>query len=98
MADHSHFACLVFDRKRFVVDSVLAGAPCTMLKLDVEGAEQEALRGAAQTIARWQPRLNVACYHRNEDLFGLPLLVHTLNPAICSRCAKSVLTFRGILI
>ncbi len=63
------------------VDSVLAGAPCTMLKLDVEGAEQEALRGAAQTIARWQPRLNVACYHRNEDLFGLPLLVHTLNPA-----------------
>ena len=46
-----------------------------------EGAEREALRGAAQTIARWQPRLNVACYHRNEDLFGLPLLVHTLNPA-----------------
>ena len=63
------------------VDSVLAGAPCTMLKLDVEGAEREALRGAAQTIARWQPRLNVACYHRNEDLFGLPLLVHTLTPA-----------------
>lgn len=60
------------------VDSVLDGAPCTMLKLDVEGAEQEALRGSAQTIARWKPRLNVACYHRNEDLFALPLLVHAL--------------------
>lgn len=63
------------------VDSVLAGAPCTMLKLDVEGAEHQALRGAAQTIARWKPRLNVACYHRNEDLFAVPLLVHELNPA-----------------
>jgi FkbM family methyltransferase len=62
------------------LDSVLAGAPCTILKLDVEGAEREALRGAAQTIARCKPRLNVACYHRNEDLYALPLLVHELNP------------------
>lgn len=62
------------------VDSVLGGAPCTMLKLDVEGAEREALCGAAQTIARCRPRLNVACYHRNEDLFALPLLVHRLCP------------------
>ncbi len=61
-------------------DSILNGAPCTMLKLDVEGAERQALLGAAQTIAQWKPRLNVACYHRNEDLFALPLLVHQLNP------------------
>ncbi len=62
------------------VDSLLAGRPCTLLKLDVEGAERPALLGAAQTIARHRPRLNVACYHRNEDLFDLPLLVHQLNP------------------
>ena len=62
------------------VDSVLRGARCTMLKLDVEGAEREALEGAAQTIARWMPRLNIACYHRNEDLFALPLQVHALCP------------------
>lgn len=69
------------DTQMRALDSVLDGAPCTMLKLDVEGAEREALRGAAQTIARWKPRLNVACYHRNEDLFALPLLVKELNPA-----------------
>lgn len=62
------------------VDSVLDGAPCTLLKLDVEGAEYEALHGAAQTIAQYKPRLNIACYHRNEDLFLLPRLVHTLCP------------------
>lgn len=62
------------------VDCVLQGAPCTLLKMDVEGAEREALAGAAQTIARWKPRLNIACYHRNEDLFALPLQVHALCP------------------
>lgn len=63
------------------VDSVLRGAPCTLLKLDVEGSEREALFGAAQTIARDQPRMNIACYHRNEDLFALPALVHEMCPA-----------------
>lgn len=62
------------------LDSVLDGRPCTMLKLDVEGAERKALLGAAQTIRRWSPRMNIACYHRNEDLFDLPLLVHALCP------------------
>lgn len=62
------------------VDCVLQGAPCTLLKMDVEGAEREALAGAAQTIARWKPRLNIACYHRNEDMFALPLQVHALCP------------------
>lgn len=47
--------------------------------MDVEGAEREALWGACQTIARYNPRLMVALYHRNEDLFELPLLVHKLN-------------------
>lgn len=62
------------------LDSVLDGAPCTMLKLDVEGAEYQALMGAKETIARSRPRLNVACYHRNEDLFVLPRLLKTLCP------------------
>ncbi len=62
------------------LDSVLNGAPCTMLKLDVEGAEYQALMGAKETIACSRPRLNVACYHRNEDLFALPKLLRTLCP------------------
>lgn len=62
------------------VDSVLGGAPCTLLKLDVEGAERRALLGARETLRRWKPSLNVAAYHRSEDLFELPLLVHALCP------------------
>lgn len=62
------------------VDSILEGREATLIKMDVEGAEREALWGACQTITKYNPRLMVALYHRNEDMFELPLLVHKLNP------------------
>ena len=62
------------------LDSVLGGRPCTCLKMDVEGAEREAIRGAAETIKKYRPKLNIAAYHRSADFFELPLLIHALCP------------------
>ncbi len=62
------------------VDRVLGGARVSYLKLDVEGAEREALLGCARTIRRWRPKLCVSAYHRNEDLFALPLLIEQIAP------------------
>ncbi len=62
------------------VDSILDGKPATIIKMDVEGCEREALWGSADTIAKYAPRLMVSLYHRNEDIFTLPLLIKTLNP------------------
>ena len=62
------------------VDSVLEGRPATLIKMDVEGCEREALWGSAQTIAHYTPKLMVSLYHRNEDMFSLPLLIQKLNP------------------
>lgn len=62
------------------VDSVLDGTPCTYLKMDVEGAEREAIAGAAQTIRQYRPKLNIASYHKSEDFFQLPLRIHALCP------------------
>ena len=50
------------------------------IKYDVEGAETEALLGSRAIIERDTPALLVSAYHRNTDLFRLPLLVHELNP------------------
>lgn len=61
------------------VDSILDGREATLIKMDVEGAEREALWGCCSTISRYNPRLMVALYHRNDDIFELPLLVNSLN-------------------
>ena len=42
------------------------------IKLDIEGFEIPALRGAAHTIGQCHPTLAVAAYHRPEDLFEIP--------------------------
>ena len=55
------------------VDSLQIAA--TFIKMDIEGSELKALEGAAQTIKTYRPKLYVCAYHRNEDLFSLPLKI-----------------------
>lgn len=52
------------------------------IKMDVEGAEKQAIEGADSIIRRGHCKLNIACYHRNEDIFALPLQVHALCPSL----------------
>lgn len=61
------------------IDSL--ASPVSYLKMDVEGFEAAALRGGADTLKQQKPKLNIACYHRSEDLYRLPLLIHELQPA-----------------
>lgn len=63
------------------LDSVLGGASVDYIKYDVEGAEREAILGSKETILAHHPRLLVSIYHRSEDLFALPLLIHEKFPA-----------------
>ena len=52
----------------------------TFIKLDVEGVELEALKGAAQTIKKNQPKLAVCLYHKPGDMFEIPLFIKSLVP------------------
>ncbi len=61
-------------------DSLLQGRVPDFIKFDVEGAESKALAGCADSIRAHIPELQVALYHRSEDLFALPLQIHALNP------------------
>ena len=62
------------------LDGVLRGESVDYVKYDVEGCEAEAIRGSAQTIISFKPRLLVSVYHRSEDVFALPLQVKRLRP------------------
>jgi FkbM family methyltransferase len=50
------------------------------IKMDLEGAEYHALRGAAQTIKRWKPKLAVCVYHLPEDIYQIPVFIKSLVP------------------
>lgn len=62
------------------VDSVLNGEKATFIKYDVEGAENEALKGSINTLKAFKPKLIIALYHRNEDIFEIPLMIKEINP------------------
>ena len=51
----------------------------TFIKMDIEGSEYKALCGAKNTIETYAPKLYVCAYHRNEDLFQLPMKILELN-------------------
>ena len=53
----------------------------TLIKMDVEGAEAEALEGCQGSLKSGS-RLICALYHRNGDIFELPLKVHEINPEL----------------
>jgi FkbM family methyltransferase len=48
------------------------------IKMDIEGAEREALAGGAQTIRRFHPRLTVSLENRYDDPEAIPAIVRSL--------------------
>ena len=51
----------------------------TFLKMDVEGAEKNTIIGCKKIIQSGC-KLAISLYHRNEDIFALPLQIKELNP------------------
>lgn len=62
------------------LDEALAGESPTYIKLDIEGAEPEALAGARGLIGRHRPILAVCAYHRQDHLWRIPLLIREIAP------------------
>ena len=62
------------------IDEVTAGEKVTFIKMDIEGAELEALKGASATIQQHRPLLAISAYHKPEDLLTLPHYLQSLVP------------------
>ena len=62
------------------LEDVLAGKPVTLIKMDIEGAELNALHGAENILRTQKPQLAISLYHKPEDLWQIPQYLTSVVP------------------
>ena len=62
------------------IDEIVGDDPVTFIKMDVEGAEEEALKGSECIIRTNKPKLAISVYHKPEDILEIPELILSYRP------------------
>lgn len=62
------------------IDNVCSGDKVTFIKMDIEGSEVEALKGAVNVIKRDKPKLAICIYHKPEHLYEIPFWIKETVP------------------
>jgi FkbM family methyltransferase len=61
------------------LDSILGESSPTFIKMDIEGAELDALAGAADIIEKCNPVLAICAYHQQNHLWQVPLKIASIS-------------------
>ena len=61
------------------LDNLISDGKADFIKMDIEGAELNALIGAKNLIQKNNPILAICAYHRQEDLITIPQYIKKLN-------------------
>lgn len=51
----------------------------TFIKMDIQGAEEEALKGAVNLLKNFKPKLSICIAHRPQDIFSIIEFLESLN-------------------
>ncbi len=61
------------------LDDALKGYCPDLIKMDIEGAEMQALKGAEFIINKFIPNLAICLYHKPQDIWQIPGLIKSWN-------------------
>ncbi len=67
------------------------------IKMDIEGAEKQALRGARDTIKRFRPRMSISSEHLSDDFTAIPAVVKSIDARYSYRgcdCDKAGMSWK----
>lgn len=62
------------------IDNMAGSQDVGFIKMDIEGYEEAAIAGGAETIKRCSPILAVSIYHKRSDIWKIPLKILEINP------------------
>lgn len=66
------------DIDSFIVENSIK--KINFIKMDIEGAEYQALEGAREVLRTQKPKLALSLYHNTDDYIKLPKLINDINP------------------
>lgn len=56
------------------------GKKPSYIKIDAEGEEMSILNGSKDFLKQCKPKMNIAAYHKNSDIFDIPILLNEICP------------------
>lgn len=62
------------------LDNMLGGKKVDYIKMDIEGAEMDALKGGKRVIERNHPQMLISAYHKIADMWEIPEFVLSIYP------------------
>jgi FkbM family methyltransferase len=71
------------------LDDAIPNFAPNLIKMDIEGAEIEAIHGAQNIIQRYKPGLAISVYHAPSHIWEIPVLIHQMMPSTYSYHLRS---------